>query len=191
MRNWKKLVDRAVASESRARQRLSESRKEAGETKKKAEDAESARRLLQVVASTVQQRAHGQIASVVSRCLEAVFDDPYEFRLVFVEKRGRTEAEMLFARNGSQIDPMSASGGGVVDVASFAARLVCLSLSRPSRRKLLVLDEPFRFVSRNLRPRVKELIEMLADETKMQFVLVTHDPQLAAGKVMEVKRGEN
>jgi len=152
----------------------------------RAGEAETARRLLQGVASAVQQKAHGQIASVVSRCLEAVFDDPYEFRVEFLEKRGKTEANMLFVRSGNPVDPMSASGGGVVDVAAFAARLACLMLSRPARRRLLVLDEPFRFVSRDLRPRVRELVEVLAGEMQMQFVLVTHDPQLAVGRVVGV-----
>jgi len=186
MKNWNKSVYRAVASEVRARQRLIETKKEAEEAKKKAEDAESARKLLQGVASTVQQKAHGQIASVVSRCLEAVFDDPYEFRVVFAEKRGRTEADMQFVKGGNLVDPMTASGGGVVDVAAFAARLARLMLSRPARRRLLVLDEPFRFVSRDLRPRVRELMETLSSEMEVQFVLVTHDPQLAVGKVVEL-----
>ena len=186
MKDWKRLVERAVASASHAEQRSEESRKEVVEVKKKFEDAELARKLLQAVAATVQQMAHGQIASVVSRCLEAVFDDPYEFRIDFVEKRGRTEAKMLFVRNGEPVDPMLASGGGVVDVAAFAARVACLLLSRPARRRLLVLDEPFRFVSRDLRPRVKGLIETLADEMQVQFVVVTHDVQLATGKIVEV-----
>lgn len=186
MRDWKKLVDRAVAFDARAHLCWVGASKEFEEAKRRAQNAESARRLLQLVASAVQQRAHGQVASVVSRCLEAVFDDPYEFEIDFVEKRGKTEAEMLFKRGGNLVDPMSASGGGVVDVASFAARVARLMLSRPVRRRLLVLDEPFRFVSRDLRPRVRELIEKLSAEIQMQFVLVTHDFQLAVGKVVEV-----
>ena len=93
---------------------------------------------------------------------------------------------MQFVKGGNLVDPMTASGGGVVDVAAFAARLARLMLSRPARRRLLVLDEPFRFVSRDLRPRVRELMEMLSSEMEVQFVLVTHDPQLAVGKVVEV-----
>jgi len=46
--------------------------------------------------------------------------------------------------------------------------------------------KPFRFVSRDLRPRVRKLIETLAEEMAVQFVLVTHDPMLTVGKVVEV-----
>lgn len=187
MRDWKSTVERVLRERDRALSAVEEERHAADGAEKRAVDVLSARRLLQAVAVSVQQSAHRQIGSVVSRCLEAVFDDPYEFRVDFVEKRGKTEAELRFDRGGMVVDPMSASGGGVVDVAAFAARLACLVLSRPPRRRLLVLDEPFRFVSRNLRPRIRRLIETLAEEMKVQFVLVTHDPQLVVGKVEEMR----
>jgi len=149
-------------------------------------DVEQAQRIVQTVAQTVQQQAHEQIASVVSRCMEAVFDDPYEFKIVFEQKRGKTEAKLTFVRNEMEIDPMTASGGGVVDVAAFALRLACLIMSRPQKRRLLVMDEGFRFLSRDLRPRVKELLLTLAKEMQIQFVMVTHDEILTVGKVVEV-----
>lgn len=149
-------------------------------------DAEQARCILQEVSQAVQQMAHSRIAEVVSRCLEAVFDDPYEFRIKFDTKRGRTEAQLVFVRDGVEVDPMSASGGGVVDVASFALRLACLSLSRPPLRKLLVLDEPFKFVSQEYRRRIRVLLETLAKEMEFQFFFVTHIPDLQCGKVVSI-----
>jgi len=156
------------------------------EAEREVKTVEKAQIVVQEVAAAVQQQAHRSIAGVVSRCLEAVFDDPYEFRIAFEQKRGKTEAVLKFVRNGAVVDPMTASGGGVVDVAAFALRLACLVLSRPAKRRLLVLDEPFRFLSRDLRPKVKQLIETLAEEMKIQFVVVTHDPALTAGKVIEL-----
>ena len=149
-------------------------------------DVEQAQRIAQSVAQTIQQQAHEQIASVVSRCMEAVFDEPYEFKITFEQKRGKTEARLMFARSGTETDPMTASGGGVVDVAAFALRLACLIMSRPLKRRLLVMDEPFRFLSRDLRPRVKELLLTLAREMQIQFVMVTHDEILTVGKVVEL-----
>ncbi|MCH8068353.1 MAG: ATPase, partial [Candidatus Marinimicrobia bacterium] len=75
--------------------------------------------MAQQVAQNIQQQAHDQIAGVVTRCLQAVFDDSYEFHIDFERKRGRTEAQLYFSRNGNRLDPMSASGGGCVDLASF------------------------------------------------------------------------
>jgi len=149
-------------------------------------DVEQAQRIVQTVAQMVQQQAHEQIASVVSRCLESVFDEPYEFKIAFEQKRGKTEAKLSFVRNGTEVDPMTASGGGVVDVAAFALRLACLMMYRPPKRRLLVMDEPFRFLSRDLRPRMKELLLTLANEMQIQFIMVTHDELLTVGKVVEL-----
>jgi DNA repair exonuclease SbcCD ATPase subunit len=124
---------------------------------------------------------------VVTKSLQAVFDDPYEFRIHFERKRGRTEARLVFERGGEEIDPMEASGGGPVDVASFALRLSCMMLSRPPIRRLLVLDEPFKFVSPNLRDRVRRLIEALSGEFGIQIIMVTHMDELRAGEIIEIK----
>jgi DNA repair exonuclease SbcCD ATPase subunit len=149
-------------------------------------DAEEAQKVVQLVAQTVQQKAHDRIAGVVSRCLEAVFDEPYEFKINFEQKRGRTEASLVFVREGLSVDPLTASGGGVVDVAAFALRLSCLLLARPPLRRTVVLDEPFRFVSEGYRPRVRQMLEQLSKELEVQFVVVTHDEAYKTGKVIEL-----
>ena len=140
----------------------------------------------QHVAEAIQENAHKQIAAVVSRCLEAVFDEPYEFEIIFERKRNRTEARLVFVREGLEVDPMSASGGGVVDVACFALRLACLMLSRPPKRRLVVLDEPFKFVSAGYRDNVRTMLETLAEEMQVQFIMVTHIEELQTGKVIQI-----
>jgi DNA repair exonuclease SbcCD ATPase subunit len=155
-------------------------------TRQKLSNREESRKVFQEVSKAVQEAAHARIASVVSKCLETVFDSPYEFHIKFETKRGRTEAQLVFLRDGIEVDPMSASGGGVVDVASFALRLACLSLSRPPLRKLLVLDEPFKFVSKDYRRQIRQLLETLADEMGFQFFFVTHIPDLQCGRIVTV-----
>ena len=85
-----------------------------------------------------------------------------------------------------EVDPMDGSGGGVVDVAAFALRVSCLMLSQPPLRRLLVLDEPFKFVSEGFRGRVRKMLETLADEMKLQIVMVTHIRELETGKIIEL-----
>jgi len=48
------------------------------------------------------------------------------------------------------------------------------------------LDEPFRFVSESYRPRIKAVVENLAEKMGIQILLVTHAPELVAGKVIEL-----
>lgn len=136
----------------------------------------------QIVAQGVQQRAHAMISRVVSKCLETIFCEPYEFQIVFERKRGKTEARLVFERDGMEIDPMTASGGGVLDIASFALRLAAITLTKPHSRRVLVMDEPFRFLSEEYREKTRDLLEDLAREYGFQFVMVTHIKELVCGK---------
>ncbi len=147
---------------------------------------EEAQGIAQVVAQQVQQEAHNQIAGVVTKCLEAVFDEPYEFKIHFEKKRGRTEASLIFERDGLEIDPLTASGGGVVDVAAFALRLSCIMLSKPTLRRVLIMDEPFKFISDEFKERVRILLETLSKDMGVQFIMVTHIDELKTGNIIEV-----
>jgi DNA repair exonuclease SbcCD ATPase subunit len=150
------------------------------------ESALEAQQIAQEVAKGVQEQAHHQLAGIVSRCLETVFDEPYEFQIEFQRKRGRTEARLYFTRDDVEVDPMTASGGGVVDVAAFALRLSCLCMSQPPLRRVMVLDEPFKFLSEEYRERVRDLLLALAVDFGVQFIMVTHVEEFKIGKVKEL-----
>ena len=181
------IVNRLLAKLDAARLRCQAEQKALDAVTARVGAAEEAQGLAQQIAAQVQQKAHDRIAGVVTRSLQAVFDDPYEFVIRFEQKRGRTEARMVFMRDGKEIDPLTASGGGVVDVAAFALRLSCLMLARPPLRRLLVLDEPFRFVSANLRGRLRGLLESLSTELGVQIIMVTHQTELTTGTVVELE----
>jgi len=186
MGSIRNLVDKKIAELNVARDSCRRLGGMLGEAEYRAEAISEAQELAQAVAQAIQQQAHDRIAEVVSRCLEAVFDEPYQFIINFERKRGRTEASLRFKRDGVEVDPMTASGGGVVDVAAFALRLSCLVLNNPPLRRVLILDEPFKFLSKHYRPRIRDLMLTLAQEMKVQFVMVTHIQELVSGTVVEV-----
>jgi len=147
-----------------------------------------AQKIVQEVAQSLQRKAHLQIASVVSRCLQSVFeDDAPEFRIEFEKKRGKTEALLAFVRSsGKASDPVDESSGGMMEVAAFALRLACLVLSKPRKRRVLFLDEPFKSVhSPQWRINLVRLIESLAKEMSIQFVIITGVDDYKMGKVIE------
>jgi DNA repair exonuclease SbcCD ATPase subunit len=138
------------------------------------------------IAEVLQRDAHTRIAVLVTRCLSAVFgDEAYEFRIITEQKRNRTEARAVFVRDGEEFDALSSIGGGVVDVAAFALRVAVILAQDPVRR-LLILDEPMKFVSAEYRPQVRALLETLADELDVQIVLVTHISDLELGKIVRI-----
>jgi DNA repair exonuclease SbcCD ATPase subunit len=112
-------------------------------------------------------------------------DEAYEFRIITEQKRNRTEARAVFVRDGEEFDALSSIGGGVVDVAAFALRVAVILAQDPVRR-LLILDEPMKFVSAEYRPQVRALLETLADELDVQIVLVTHISDLELGKIVRI-----
>lgn len=145
-------------------------------------DAEAAQTIIQKIAQQMQESAHSKIAGLVTRCLHAVYDEPYKFRIEFEQKRGKTEARFVFLdQQNNEIDPLTASGGGLVDIAAFALRLSAIMLSKPRVRRLMLLDEPFRFVSAKYRPALCSLLQQLEKELKVEIIMVTHIPELSIG----------
>lgn len=154
-------------------------------------DIEQAQIIIQHVAKLTQDQLQYQVSELTSCALTAIFPRPYSMVVKFEAKRGRTECALLFGlSNGSEIEPMDASGYGPVDVAAFALRLTLLSLQRPQKRRVVVLDEPFKFVSKDLLPRVAELIHELSSKLGIQFVIVTHEDRLIreGDRVFRVKQ---
>lgn len=184
--HWRRKVDQGLTSLAQVKAFARTERKAQRELGRRARALERATTLAQGVAAKLQTQAHQQIADIVTRCL-AIFDEPYEFRIDFQRLRGRTAARLVFERDGLVVDPLRAAGGGVVDVAAFALRVACLVLAQPQRRRLLVLDEPLKHLSAQYRPSAKELIENLARDLKIQFIIVTHDSALQVGHVVELE----
>jgi DNA repair exonuclease SbcCD ATPase subunit len=183
----KSKVDKLRVDYATAVEAVKKERQALTTAKEGSESINEAHQIVQEVAKAVQANAHQKVSSIVSRCLEAVFDDPYEFQILFERKRGKTEANLVLVRNGIALqDPLDSVGGGVVDVASFALRVACVSLTRPAPRKLIVMDEPFKHVWAGYHPRLRALLESLAKELGFQFIIVTHINDLRVGKVIEL-----
>lgn len=183
----RKKADRYAADFAHVRQQYRDEKAALRTAKQNLRAADAARQLLQAVAVAVQQTAHKKIAAVVSKCLVAVFGPAaYEFKIHFDRKRGKTEARLVFVRAGEELAPIDAAGGGVVAIAAFALRVACLVLAQPPLRRLLVLDEPFVHLSEQYRAAAREMIETLAAELGVQFVIVTHSPDLRIGRVVEL-----
>lgn len=146
--------------------------------------------IVQLVAQQTQEELQFHISELVSLALAAVWDDPYEFKISFVQKRGSTEAEIRFLRDETEIEPMTESGGGAVDVASFALRIALWNIQKPRSIDTLILDEPGRFISSDLQHKFGIMIKTLSEKLSLQFIIVTHSDELeeSADAVFKVHR---
>ena len=149
---------------------------------------ERAREIIREVGLKTQEQLQYHISDITSLALGAVFSDPYKLVVEFVQRRNKTECDLWFERDGERIDPISASGGGAVDVASFALRIAAWSMQRPRSRQVIILDEPMRFLSVDLRERASAMMKEISDKLGLQFIIITHESTLAAeaDRVFEV-----
>lgn len=125
---------------------------------------------VQTIANELQADLTAFFTSCVQSAIDIVFPGSYKFQMKFVSRRNQAELDMWLERHGEEIPPLEAAGGGVVDVIAFALRTCCLLLSK--NRKVLFLDEPFKFIRKDARIRLGELLNLLAVESHVQVIMV-------------------
>ena len=112
-------------------------------------DIDAVQKTVQYVAARVQTGFGNYVGAIVTKALHHVFPDRRNDNFVvrFRENRGKTECELLLVTaKGEEAHPFDCSGGGVWDTLSFALRSATLVLEQPAPSRLLVLDEPFKFL---------------------------------------------
>jgi DNA repair exonuclease SbcCD ATPase subunit len=148
-----------------------------------------AREIVTAVSKKMHQQLEARITNIVSLALSAVFPDPYEFQLRFVERRNQTEADFLLLKDGEVSNIIDSVGGGVLDVVAFALRVAALSLVKGQR--LIVLDEPFKHLSPGLQPKASEMMRQLSENLGVQFIMVSHADNIidSADRTFVVSKG--
>ena len=137
---------------------------------------EEAQIFIQEIARQTQEMLKFSICDIVNLSLQTCFPGEYVFDIDFKIERGKTSAKLLFLKNGIEVDPIDASGGGVVDLVSFALRLSAWSLGHTDN--VIILDEPFRFLSKDLQPRAGEMMNKLCKSLGLQIICVTHSQEI-------------
>lgn len=118
------------------------------------------------------------IEGMVTTALQAVFEEGYQFIIDFDIKRNRPEAKISLKIRGEEVDPKDSVGGGVLDVASFALRVVLWSIQNPRSSNTIVLDESFKFLHGNLE-NASQLLKKLSKDLGLQFIIVTQLDELS------------
>lgn len=153
--------------------------------KKEERAHEKAREIIRTVALATQEQLSYNISEISSLALEAVLNNPYELELEFIERRGKTECDIWFVRDGTSIEPFE-GGGGAVDIASFALRVASWSMQNPRTRNVLILDEPFKHLKgEQANRRMLEMVKEVSDRLGLQIIMVS-DERISREATMEV-----
>lgn len=184
------------------REQLSEMkrRKEArlAEVNRTLEVLEEVSRVFHAASEAARELARQKVERTVTDALRAVFGPGISFEVEVTERRGRPEADFYvvsdFGGASVRTPVLDARGGGVVDVASTALRVLAAAAVSPPQAPL-VLDEPGKHLSEGYSRALGEMIKAVARETGRQFLIVTHDPRLAeaadAVYRVELENGES
>jgi len=183
----RKRIDALLTEKKLSIEQLEEEKNKLETVQQLINDTIEAQNIAQHISQIVQQQAHEKISNVVTKCLEAVFGEDYGFKINFERKRGRTEAKLILLKGGHEIDePLNADSGGVVDVGALALRLSGIVLSKPALKHVILMDEPFRNLDTTNRRNMRLLLEELANNFKVQFIIVTHEVEFQTGKMIRI-----
>jgi DNA repair exonuclease SbcCD ATPase subunit len=180
IQTYRNLLERQKGQKIQIEQSITTLNQELRDANRDLRRHEQAREIIREVGIKTQQQLSFHISDITSLALEAVFNEPYELKVEFVQRRNKTECDLYFERNGERIDPLTASGGGAVDMAAFALRIASWSMLRPHTRNVIILDEPLRFLSVDLQERASIMIKEISEKLGIQFILVTHNDTLTS-----------
>lgn len=152
------------------------------------ENLQKARALVAEAGQFTQSYLKEYIESMITTALQSVFDEDYRFVIDFDIKRNKPEAIIKLMIRGEEVDPSNSVGGGVLDVVSFALRIVLWSIQNPQSANVIVLDEPYKWLHGNIESAIK-MTKEISNKLGIQFIIVSQIPEIADGadKVWEVK----
>lgn len=186
VRQLRNRLERLKGQKQKLQEQGKQYKRQLKEVKKQLRLHEQTREIVRLAAMKTQEQLRFHLSNITSLALETIFPEPYELEVEFVPRRNKTECDIyLTTSDGNKINPLDESGGGVVDVTSFALRIACWSMKSPKSRPVILLDEPFKHLSADLLENASEVLGELCRELGLQMLTVTHEQELlAAAKVI-------
>lgn len=140
--------------------------------------------LLHKTSSYAREQAKVQVESLVTKCLQYVFEDDIEFSIEIEELRGKSSAEFYVINSLEDVviktRPELSRGGGVVDIVSLALRIAFLQTHKLKIQGPLILDEPAKHVSDEYIYNLSEFLKQTSELFDRQIIMVTHNNHLAS-----------
>lgn len=179
---YRTQLSRLQGQRDKIRQDLDTHKADAVKWQQEAEWSEEARTRLQDVAQKTQKQLEYHIGELVSLANAAVFPNPYELKVEFVLRRGKTECDLIFTRDGQEYrDVLLGIGGGALDVSAFALQVASWTLARPRSRAVLLCDEPLKWLKGTPLPeKGAEMVKLISEKIGLQIIYISHIPEQIA-----------
>lgn len=143
-------------------------------------DTIEARELINKSLDITHKRIKVRIDALLSLAINSVFDRPFSFELLIEKKYNRISCTPVIKEGEEEYFPKDEMGGGIIDIISFAFRVVLWSLEHPRSRNVFVLDEPMKFVGKgDMLIRAGNILRELSHRLGFQLIIVTHEKELS------------
>lgn len=181
IQNFRQKLERKKGQQNQVQRDLQSAQEQAEKISSDIKDTQQAQIIIRVVAQKTQQELEYRLSEIVSLALATIFDDPYRLKVAFEIRRGKTECDLLFEKHGEIFDPLISSGGGPIDIAAMALRITIWTMTQPRTNNVLLLDEPWKFVSKEYQQKASIMLNELAKKLKLQIIMVSHSETLIEG----------
>ena len=148
--------------------------------------------LLNLVQRATKEKIKEGFEQIVTYALRFIYSADYSFELEFGRRGNLSELDFNVKTPDFKepFDPKETSGGGVLDILSLALRIALLELSKPKIEGFVILDEPFKQLSKEYLPKAREFLKAINKRIHRQIIMVTHKDELVenADNAIEIKK---
>lgn len=154
---------------------------------------EEVKRIISSEILSIQSSLKEDIDSLVTIAMKIVYDDrDIAFGMLFEKtKAGQSQYRPVIIENGEEFNPKDEQCGGVLDVISYALRIILHSFEKPKGRDFMIFDEPFKFLGGGvLGERAAEMAKKINKDIGIQSMIISHD-DISIGKADKVYHVEH
>lgn len=182
--NLKEYIARESGKKDKLEEQLSDAKSELIIISNNIELLEKVIILFQKTSEFAREQAKIQIESLVTKCLQFIFETNIEFLIEIEELRNKANAEFYVISENEDViiktKPELSRGGGIVDIVSLALRIAFLQIHKPRIEGPLILDEPAKHVSADYIFNVGDFLKQTSEMFNRQIIMVTHNQHLSA-----------
>lgn len=136
------------------------------------------------LAQKQKENACEELTKLGTAALQYCFGPSYKMKIEMEGTSKNPKADLWIIQDDNddeKEDPMEDNGGGIVDIVGNAMRLVILdNYTEPVIDGPIILDEPFKMVSKEYIPQMAEFIKNVSRDFRRQVIVVTHSDYLSS-----------